>query len=99
MLSLFSLYVQLAEDQEMPSALAAAMPSFVTLGLIMPEGIDAIALNKAASEAESHAAASSGNLSSMSLFWYCFEKCWFLTSQSGQQQPFFLLKKVDKSNS
>ena len=34
-------------DDEVPSALAEAMPNFVQLGLILPEGFDAMALNKA----------------------------------------------------
>ena len=38
------------DEEHIPSALAEAIPSFVKLGLIMPEGVDALSLPKAASE-------------------------------------------------
>ena len=42
-----SLTLSSAEEENVPSALAEALPSFVKLGLIMPEGVDALTLNKA----------------------------------------------------
>ena len=40
------------DEEHIPSALAEAIPSFVKLGLIMPEGVDALTLPKAATSAE-----------------------------------------------
>ena len=34
------------DEEHIPSALAEAIPSFVKLGLIMPEGVDALSLPK-----------------------------------------------------
>ena len=52
------LLLHIDDDEDVrPSALAQAMPSFVKLGVIMPEGVDAEALTKAGKEAESAASA------------------------------------------
>ena len=50
-------------DEDVPSALAQAIPSFVKLGVILPEGVDAEALSKAAREAEAATSAAGRNLS------------------------------------
>ena len=50
-------------DEDVPSALAQAIPSFVKLGVILPEGVDADALSKAAREAEAATSAAGRNLS------------------------------------
>ena len=43
--------------------MAQAIPSFVKLGVILPEGVDAEALSKAAREAEAATSAAGRNLS------------------------------------
>ena len=47
--------------------MAQAIPSFVKLGVILPEGVDAEALSKAAREAEASTSAAGRNLSNMDL--------------------------------
>ena len=64
--TLFSSYFYksiLDGDEDVPSALAQAIPSFVKLGVILPEGVDAEALSKAAREAEAATSAAGRNLS------------------------------------
>ena len=87
------LLLHIDDDEDVrPSALAQAMPSFVKLGVIMPEGVDAEALSKAGKEAESaasaHAAAGRKNQNiSVASFAQCSPCC----------LPFYINKEYTKA--